>query len=286
MKRLEGLEVRARQLLTQGSLSRSQCGATLLAMLKPLMDGGVLEWERDGAGQRLCVRSADAARAFLLQRFPELERALESSEISHARVEGVARYRDSKSLGNDTPEIVCMRIWNDACLSLWEKPTAASLLTSQHGVFSFVLGVNSPYALHGACALVENPAVFGRFEHLGAEAGLVIQGRGRISDRLLEWLSQQAEPGFRLRHFPDYDPVGMDEYLRLKGRLGERVSLHCPTTLPALFARYSKPQLLLNPHSQALLSRLRSTEDPAVQHVVGLMDLNNGGLEQESLLLP
>lgn len=286
MKRVEGLEARARQLLAQGGLSRSQCGATLLAMLKPLIDGGVLEWERAGAGQRLRVRSADAARAFLLQRFPDLERAVDPSAVSPGRVEGVARFRDSKSLGNDTPEIVCTRIWSDDCLTLWEKPTAASLLTSQHGVFSFVLGVNSPYALHGACALVENPAVFAGFEKLGVDAGLVIHGRGRISDRLLEWLSQQLKPGFSLTHFPDYDPVGMDEYLRLKGRLGGQVNLHCPNTLPELFSRYSKPQLLLNPHSQALLARLRSTDDPEVRCVVGLMDNYNGGLEQESLLLP
>ena len=285
MNRLEALEARARQLLSQGSLSRSQCGASLIQLVQPLLDAGVLEWERSGAGQRLAVRTLDAARAFLLQRFPALESETAGAEGVPARVQGLARYRDSKAVANDTPEIVCTRIWKDECLSLWDKPTVASLLTAQHGVFSFVLGAGSPYALHGECALVENPTVFNGFDRLATEAGLVIHGKGRISERLLDWMAAQRDPNFCLVHFPDYDPVGLDEFLRLRSKLADRVRLHCPTDLPDLFARYSKPGLLANPHSRTILERLRHSEDPSVQLVVALIDHHSGGLEQESLLV-
>ena len=66
-------------------------------------------------------------------------------------------------------------------------------------------------------------------ERLNLDANGVIYGQGRISSRTLEWLVQTTDPTFRLLHLPDYDPLGLSEFLRLHSSLQERIVLHLPT---------------------------------------------------------
>ena len=127
---------------------------------------------------------------------------------------GVARFRDSKAIANNTPEIVVVRAWREDALLLNDQPTLAAAATAQHGIFSFLLNHGPDYSLRGDCALVENPAVFTAFERLGLPVGLVIYGQGRASNRLLEWLAGITSPEFTLLHLPDYDPVGLSELTR------------------------------------------------------------------------
>jgi hypothetical protein len=157
-----------------------------------------------------------------------------------------------------------------------------------HGVFSFLLGGarRSAYVLHGVCALVENPAVFGNFEQLGLEAGCVLYGEGRASQRLLDWVAEQSAPDFSLVYLPDYDPVGLAEFVRLRERLGPRVQLHLPDDLSARFAAFSKPSLLDHAGSREMLVRLRGNEAAEIRQVAALIDQRHGGLEQEALLIP
>jgi len=89
--------------------------------------------------------------------------------------------------------------------------------------------------------------------------------------------------GARIVHFPDYDPVGMDEYLRFKQACPERTELFRPPSLKDLFPRYGKAQLLHD--NKAILARLRKSHDSDVRYVVGLMDRFGVGLEQEVLLI-
>jgi hypothetical protein len=87
----------------------------------------------------------------------------------------------------------------------------------------------------------------------------------------------------RVLHFGDYDPVGLDEYLRLREACPGRAELYLPQGLERLFARYSKPGLLRG--TEAVLRRLRDCGLPEVRRVVDLMDRHGAGLEQEALLL-
>lgn len=281
MTTLENICARLDALLERGSLPRSECGGTLLRVLKPLIEGSVVVEERAGAGRRLVVRDAAALRAFRQCEFPEAATPGHAS----ARVAGVARFRDSKALANDTPEIVCVRCFASGVLRRDGKDAEGSLATEQNGVFSFALGETPVWSLHGACALIENPAVFLAVESLGVAVTLVIHGRGRCSNRLLDWLGAQTDEAFQLWHLPDYDPTGLDEFERVRARLGARAQLHLPTQLPELFRRFSNRELLANPFSQALLARLRTTDSGEVRQVVQLISEHNAGLEQEVLLL-
>lgn len=269
------------RLRRQGSIPRSQCGGAFLRMVRPLVDSSVLSEEKAGAGRRLVIREVAAFDVFVRQHFPHRD----TPDDSTSRAVGVARFRDSKAFASDTPEIVTVRAWDHGSLMRNGKAVGAAAATGEHGVFAFVPKPNYLFTLHGRCALVENPAVFHQFEQLNLDIPLVIYGHGRISSRLLDWLAATPAPDFSLLHLPDYDPVGLSEYQRLRDRLGDRVQLHVPLDLEDRFQRYSNRDLFAAPKNRDLLAKLRRSSVPVVRQVVTLMDRHNAGLEQESLLI-
>lgn len=80
----------------------------------------------------------------------------------------------------------------------------------------------------GVLAIVENLEVFWNFEKLETEAQLALYAQGRLSGRVLDWLSSPAMAQTQILHCGDYDPVGLDEYLRIKAALPERTELYLP----------------------------------------------------------
>ena len=164
----ENVRAQFAALLEEGSLRRSACSGSFLKALRPLLDSGVVAEERSGAGRRLAVRDAVAARSFFSQRYPDA--ALFTGASS--RVVGVARFRDTKVLAPDEPQLVCVRAWPANVLFRDGQPVEAAAATAEHGVFAFVLGDQSRYSLRGACALVENPAVLTCIERLNLPIGL------------------------------------------------------------------------------------------------------------------
>ena len=191
---------------------------------------------------------------------------------------------DAKGLPSNLPQLVHLRSWCEGALLCDGSPAGAAFATAQHHAFTFLLIDGPRYSLRGACAIVENPAVFGRIDHLGIPIDLVIYGAGRVSKRLLQWLGEM-KTDFKLLHLPDYDPVGLSEFERLRASLGTRVTLHVPTDLAERFRRYSNRALLQNSKSRGLLERLRKSSDASVRTVVRLIENENAGLEQEALFL-
>jgi hypothetical protein len=277
----EGILAQIGRLSQFGAIPRSACSASLLKRLEPLLHAGVLVVERAGGGKHLVVRDPAAFAAFRRRHFPE---ALAAGGFS--RIVGVARFRDSKAFASDTPEIISVRAWTEDALLREGQPTEAVSATARNAVFSFLLAEGGRYVLRGPCALVENPAVFAQFERLRLPVGLVIHGHGRVSKRLLQWLATMETPDFHLLHLPDYDPVGVSEFERLRHGLGQRVSLYLPEDLDQRFLQFSKRALLQNAQARAVLAKLRRSPTPEVRRLVALMDRHNAGLEQEALLVP
>jgi len=281
MTAAENILAQITHLLEQGAMPRSACSGSFLKTLKPLLHAGVVVEERSGGGRRLVVRDASSLQEFTQRHFPDTP---VSAGLS-SRATGVARFRDSKTFPSDTPEIVSVRAWSERALLHNGQPARAASATAQHGVFSFLLSAAQHYVLCGPCALVENPAVFTQFDRFQLPEGLVIYGHGRASNRLLGWLSAMTSPDFRLLHLPDYDPVGLTEFERLRSRLGTRVRLYSPQDLEQQFDRFSNRTLLKKVSSQSMLANLRRTASPEVLQVVALIERHNAGLEQEALLL-
>jgi hypothetical protein len=270
------------RLIDGNFLPASACGQSFRRFVQPLIHSNVLEWQRSGAGQRLAVLDCSALAEFISRQFPH--EADTMANVS-SRVESLARFRDTKALANDVPEVICVRAWGNGALLRDKEPVEIAEATRQHGVFSFLLSHSSRYSISGNCALVENPAVFAAFEQLSLPFDLVIYSHGRASNRLVDWFSASISPDYQILHLPDYDPVGLDEFERLRSRLGTHVRLYIPEHLPRLFARYAKRELLASPAAQIFLARLRDSQHSEVRDIVTLIDRHNGGLEQEALLI-
>ncbi len=283
MSREAQAELKLRELLDRGALPSSACSGALRQMVTSLIDAGVLAWKASGAGKRLVVLVPGTLSAFITNTYPQS--AEEAIGHTSSRATGVARFRDSKALRNDMREIVCVRSLISDVLRCNGEMVEVPNATGTHGLFAFALGGQAVYSLQGICALIENPAVFLSFETLGLPVELAIHGRGRCSNRLLDWLAAQTSQRFQLWHLPDYDPVGLDEFERVRARIGERARLHLPANLAELFQTFSKRELLANTTAQILLARLRSSVRPEVREVVALIDRHNAGLEQEALLI-
>jgi hypothetical protein len=279
----ESVRVQFQVLLEEGGLACSTCSGSFVRALKPLLAADVVLEERRGSGRRFAVRDAAALRAYCQKQYPDA--AL--PEDAGARVAAVAAFRDSKAFASDTADIVIMRGWADTVLWLDGLPVPVTQATRDHGVFAFRLQPENGYQLRGGCALVENPAVLLAFERLNLQrtTPLVCYGGGRVSGRVLDWFARQTAAEFRLVHLPDYDPVGLNEFVRLRTALGECASLHLPDDLAARFARFGNAELLRRPASQALLPKLRSAKLLEVSAVIELIDRYNAGLEQEALFL-
>jgi hypothetical protein len=275
-------QIIVQRLLTEGSLAESVCSRALLRFVSPLINGGVLAWEKSGAGRRLAVRNPGPLTEFLSRKFPKAE--IEVRNLP-SRVQGVARFRDTKRSRGTGENVICMRGWQDGVLLQHGHDVPVVDATAQRGLLAFLLRPDSSYELRGRIATVENLTVFTHFERLGIDIPLALYTHGRLSKRILSWLQSQTAKGLKIVHVGDYDPVGLDEYRRLRNACGEGVSLHLLRNLAQLFHDYGNPSLLKRLRSQALLQRLRQVEDASLKTVLAHIDETNAGLEHEGLLI-
>jgi len=267
-------------LRSQGSLASSRLTDRDRTRLQSLFETGVLMEERSGAGKKVVVQNRAALEAFVQRLYPS---GLEGREDGLApRSRAVAELRDSKKTREKGPLVVLLRGFGNCILHAGEEVLAVAHLTELAGVAALRLD-DRQWSYAGVLAIVENLEIFWNFEKLETNAQLALYAQGRLSGRVLNWLSSLAMEQARIIHCGDYDPVGLDEYLRLKTSCPGRSELFQPSNLVDLFAQYGKRELLAG--NAAVLARLRKTEDQEVRRIVKLMDRYGAGLEQEVLLL-
>ena len=247
--------------------------------MRSLFEAGILEERRAGAGTRVLVVDAEAVRAFADRHFPDGLDVELASDAS--RSEAVRGRRDAK-LGTGTTEALLMRAMAPAVVELGNHSLDVHAATQSFGVAAVRLDETSQPRFAGRLALVENDDVFWHFEKTGLPADVACLMRGRISNRVLEWLSSEATSSCTVLHCGDYDPVGVDEYRRLVEAPIPRVVYACPGDLSALIERHGKRALVRD--SAGLLPRLRRNDDPVIRRMLDLFDRFGAGVEQEILI--
>ncbi len=277
---VDALAAKLGLLLEKGNFPSSRLTHRDNIRLQSLFDAGVLEMERSGAGKKVVVKNQEALGAFVMKNYPS---GLEGrQEMLTPRSRSVAELRDSKRARETGSLIVLVRGFGNCALRAGEEVLPVVHWTELAGVAALRLD-DRQWQFAGVLATVENLEVFLNFEKLGTEAQLALYTQGRLSGRVLDWLSSPAMARTRIMHYGDYDPVGLDEYLRIKAARPERTELYLPSNLEELLSLYGKRELLHS--SAAVLARLRKTEDQEVRRVVTLMDQYGVGLEQEALFL-
>lgn len=267
------------RLAAEGAAPRSQFSARSLQHLQSLFDSGTLCLTRRGNGFVVEVRHAQTLAAFYRARYPADGEQL----FGPPRAQAVRLLRNAKRAGHTHAEPILIRAMAPATCSREGVQCDLQAATAQTGATCLVLEDGRFWTLKATVALVENLECFLHFERMGIVADVVIYTAGRLSTLALRWLASPELSGCQFIHCGDYDPVGLDEYLRLKTVLGNRVQLHLPDHLHALIATYGRPELLRD--SEAVLRRLRQSTDVDVRRVVTVLDETGCGLEQEILLL-
>lgn len=268
-------------LLDRSSLPASTMSNADKKRLQSLFDAGVLNEEKSGAGRRLVVVNQPALQAFVLTMYPSGLAGFKG-DLS-AKSKAVADRRDSKKAIGKNPVTLLVRGFNGCTFQKNGVQLPVADWTRSAGVAALCLDSLKGWECKGVLGFVENLETFWHIEKIAPFIDLAIYAEGRIGANILQWLNYPGMTEFRVVHFPDYDPVGMDEYLRIKGACPERAELFRPADLEKLFTRYGKAQLLSD--SSVVLARLRKSSDSDVRYVVELMDRFGVGLEQEALLI-
>ena len=101
-------------------------------------------------------------------------------------------------------------------------------LTRTAGIAAILVEQPCAWQFDGVVALVENLEVFLHVERILDTIDIVIFAGGRLSDLARLWLKSPAMASARYVHLGAYDPVGLDEYLKLDSACPGRTTLHVP----------------------------------------------------------
>lgn len=284
----DSLEKKLRRLVETGSIPLSALGKRHEEALRPLVEAQVLVRERAGAGLRYKVTNIEAVIAFARARFPHWDKGLHGLNCLETTIPHAAaiRYRkDSKAVTRAASDVVLLRGFKGThlvSLSTGER-FDVSFLTEKAGLSALLIKRPFEWAFHGRNVwIVENLEAFLHIEKVEQDVELALYGSGRLSTRVISWL---ASPLFCVKsfiHFPDYDPAGLAEYLRLKENLKERAVLYIPLNLESMLKEFGKKSLMLN--QAHLIRKLRECGVEEIAGVLELLEKHGRGLEQEVLL--
>ncbi|MGD0959176.1 MAG: hypothetical protein ABSB19_05150 [Methylomonas sp.] len=138
-----------------------------------------------------------------------------------SRSRNIGLERNSKK-GQSTHEscYLLMKSWNPE--AIWNNETTTFFpadLTARFGVAAMRIGPIYAWRSNKPLLLVENQALFDRHDWLPEEFdGCLAYYAGQLSDVLIRWLSAQKRTNDVIL-FPDYDGVGLSNYVRLFEKL-------------------------------------------------------------------
>ena len=156
-------------------------------------------------------------------------------------------------------------------------------MTAIAGGAAILLENDKFWTCEGLVATVENEEAFWRHHLVLPEVDLAVYTQGKMSDRLVAWLSSPPMKGCLYVHWGDYDPMGVIEYCRLAAACPGRVRFHIPDNLDILLPRYGKTELITK-QTDLLANLYDRLDDEVVRRMVHLFENHRRGLEQEALL--
>ncbi|RIZ65884.1 MAG: hypothetical protein D0531_07335 [Methylococcales bacterium] len=113
-----------------------------------------------------------------------------------------------------------MKAWDSEVIWENEKSTMrVAELTEDFGAATLQVSLGQRWRTNSPLLLVENQALFDRCDWLPENFnGCLVYYAGQLSELLLQWLAEQKRSD-AVTLFPDYDGVGLSNFLRLKSAL-------------------------------------------------------------------
>lgn len=239
---------------------------------------------KSGRGRRILIANQETFERLVESELPSGFDFVDDEIDSHASA--VAFQADAKAFAGSIAEavllraskcdIVVRRCDTDLCVDV-------SRLTAVAGCAAIKITDYDEWSFSGAIAVIENADAFWKYEQVLPDADLAMYAGGRVSGRFLRLLAAAPMQSCSIIHWGDYDPVGIDEYVRLHDACGDRVSAHVPVNIEELLSKFGKRQLLQS--NVKTLEKIRKRRSISyVSRMLDLFDRHHRGLEQEILL--
>ncbi|MCK5830754.1 MAG: hypothetical protein KAH20_10685 [Methylococcales bacterium] len=263
-----------------GSLPVSSLSKSAKAEIESLRSIDIIDWKRSGAGAKYFIVDKSAIEKLINSNSYEGDLSKLSS-----KAKAVALYGNAHK-GNDDSMLLLLSavydgvIWNNGrnTLNLYGY-------SSQLGVASLVVKIEDDWTSNKPIALVENLdlLIYTKlyFEKISFD-GAVLFYSGHVSGKLLKWLNHKKR-GTSYIMFPDYDIVGLNNYIRVKKVLGNMLTMYIPDNLLELLSDHGDENTLIK--TQASRTLIEQSVDKDVLFVYNAI-LNTGNtLHQEGLML-
>jgi hypothetical protein len=227
-------------------------------------DGAIISDKR-GKGQTLRINEnkRDSIEQFFYITFPN------SIENITSKAESVAMYRNSKASGKRDKPIFFIKGFNE--IKLNEEYFDLETPTNRFGLSAFI----APKIEYAKICFVENKDVFLDAEKLFGEDYLYVHKYGRIGKDDVKLFTTNE-----ILVFSDYDYVGLNEYLTIKGEF-ENTKFYVPNNYDDLHSKYSMSIKDKQTPSELVLQ----STDESVVRIRTIIQKENTFLEQQSLLI-
>lgn len=184
-----------------------------------------IEVTRDGRSTLYRILNRGALQNYYQQLHPIDPSDLSEDLPDRSRNIGVNRNSKKGRSGHETYYLL-MKAWDKEVVWLNGQHTLpVATLTQQFGAAVLQINSDQAWQCNRSLLLVENQALFDRPDWLESDFnGCLIYYAGRISDLVLNWFAALPRCP-QLILFPDYDGVGLNNYLRLAETLPKSTAL-------------------------------------------------------------
>ena len=264
-----------KKILDDGYITGSKIPKSTKSSVDQLVAINALELNILKRGSRYSIGNQEIFQAEISARYPEGLESVINFNSHSSRHLGVKSLKDAK-LSRKKYATVQMFV---------NSPSEVFLNGNSipDGIESFSLSVLvdslCKWEIYGDIILIENQEPYLRSQSLFSGASAIICYNGRVNEKISEWIN---ESNMNVTICPDYDPVGLDEYCKLKSKIGERLTLFLPETITEDF-KYSTSQLLDKTKNREVLVRIANDKnlDMDAIKVLKLIQKWNAGLMQE-----
>ena len=191
---------------------------------------------------------------------------------AHNRAYAASKYRTAKKSTKNYPKVEIRFLKNNMNIPLELKE-----LQNKIGSMNYYLKKEDSW-LTGKLVLIENIESFLNSDDNFPNCDIAVYYSGNLSDSLINHLNDSE---CTIVFFPDYDPVGMNNYCKIKDKLGDRVELFVPQNISELFESSSYRIIEKTKNREILADLNRRTLPNEVVPIIQLIQKHHGGAEQE-----
>lgn len=269
-----------KRLIDNGSLPASTLQNSAKPEIENLRSNGFIELRRSGSGARYYLIDCEVIKKII-----DANTYKGDMSTLSPKAKAVAMHGDAHK-GKDSSMLFILSATDNEVI--WDNNINKLDIfnySSKYGVASLVAKIGDGWSTNKPIALVENLdlLIYAQQYFLDIKfSGTVLYYSGMVSGKLLDWLSE-SERADSYVMFPDYDIVGLNNYIRVKDRLGNKVSIFIPDNLKELILMYGIEDTLQN--SQADRTSIENTKYKDAIELYKLLLETGKTLHQEALAL-